>query len=249
MNGFDAPSRTPLESKISLLVSSIEREYPRDLFPEVYSSLLGIHSAQKGSLRQRDNQYGGLQSDILTISVEKGGTSVVADAYLVKGRLTPGEIEFAFGYGVFLQFIDDLQDVKEDLSIGSDTLFTQAAREGTLDRMANRLILYLQEILSTSRPSCQPPESGVTDLILHGSVGLILEAIALNRELFSEEFSRIAELHSPLRFEAVQNLHHRRAYLESKLESHEGLIQTNVSSIQFSNPRRVVPTSTVSTSS
>jgi hypothetical protein len=248
LSGFDAPSRTPLESKISLLVDTIEKEYPRDLFPEVYSSLLGIHNAQKGSLRQRKNHRDGSRSDILAISVEKGGTSVVADAYLAKGTLALDEIEFAFGYGVFLQFIDDLQDVKEDLASGSETLFTLAANEGTLDIITNRLVLYLQEILSSSSPFHKPPESGVTELIQNGSVGLVLESIALNPEMFSEGFSRIAESYSPLRFEAISKLHQRRALLELKMESHERMIQANASRVPFNHPQKITPTSAVSTS-
>jgi hypothetical protein len=248
LSGLDVPLCTPLESKISLLVSIIEKEYPRKLFPEVYSSLLGIHNAQKESLRQRDNPRNAMKSDILKISVEKGGTSVVADAYLAKGKLTPGEIEFAFGYGVFLQFIDDLQDVREDLESGSETLFALAAREGTLDRIANRLVLFIQEILSATCPICQSPANGAKDLILNGSIGLILESIALNPAFFSEEFTKIAEFYSPLQFEAIRKLHQKRTGIESKLDSHERFIQANTSALQFSNTQRDVAISTLLTS-
>jgi hypothetical protein len=219
--GFDISKDSALISNVSSLVDIIEKEYPRALFPEVYLSLLAIHRAQQGSLLQRlgDPHREGL--DILSVSVEKGGTSVVADAYLAKGRLTPAETEFAFGYGVFLQFIDDLQDVKEDFAGGSESLFTIAAKEGKLDSFTNRLLWYLREVLLSTSPLHGPRADGLTELILQGSVGLILESIALNPEMFSEEYVRTAELFSPLRFEGIRKMHQKRESIESRFISRE----------------------------
>jgi hypothetical protein len=216
--GFDVPENTPLVSKVSSLVRLIEAEYPRDLFPEVYSSLLAIHRAQLGSLQQRVNEPLGGKADILHLSVEKGGTSVVADACLAKGRLTLAETEFAFGYGVVLQFIDDLQDVKEDLLGGSETVFTRAAGEGTLDAITNRLVRCLGEVLVYVSPSHGPQADGVRELIFQGSLGLILESIALNPEMFSGDFTKTMEQHSPLRFEAIRRIYQKRASLETTID-------------------------------
>lgn len=217
--GCAAPEDSPMVSKVSSLVKLIETEYPRVLFPGVYLSLLAIHRAQLASLQQRLSDQHGVGPDILGVSVEKGGTSVVADAYLAKGRLTPAETEFAFGYGVFLQFIDDLQDVKEDLLGRNETLFTRAATEGLLDTITSRLIRYFQEVLSSPDPLHGPRADGLAELILQGSIGLIIESIALNPDMFSEQFARTAELFSPVRFEAIRRFHERRASFELNLAS------------------------------
>ena len=219
--GFDVSAESPLISRVSSLVRLIEVEYPRALFPKVYASLLAIHSAQQASLQQRLNNSQGFEKGILNLSVEKGGASVVADAYLAKGELAPAEIDFAFGYGVFLQFIDDLQDVKEDLMGGSETLFTLAAKESTLDSITNRLTQFLYKVLFSVSPLSGPRADGLTELILQGSVGLILESIALNSELFSMEFSRTTEIFSPLKFDAIRRLHRKRTTLESRLNACE----------------------------
>ena len=54
----------------------------------------------------------------------------MADACLVRGRMTAEESEVAFEWGALLQLGDDLQDVREDLRRGSQTLFTRAAQRG-----------------------------------------------------------------------------------------------------------------------
>jgi hypothetical protein len=216
--GFDVPENTALVLKVSSLVRLIESEYPRDLFPEVYSSLLAIHRAQLGSLQQRVNEPLGGRADILHLSVEKGGTSVVADAYLAKGRLDPAEFEFAFGYGVVLQFIDDLQDVKEDVLGGSETVFTRASRRGSLDAITYRLMRCLRIVLEYAHLSQVPRSDGVTELIFQGSMGLVLESIALNQEMFSAQFSRTMEQYSPLRFEAIRRIYQKRASLEKTID-------------------------------
>jgi hypothetical protein len=219
LSGFEVPKDSALVSKVSSLVDVIEKEYPRALFPEVYSSLLAIHHAQQRSLLQRWSDPECEGTDILSVSVEKGGTSVVADAYLAKGRLIPAETEFAFGYGVFLQFIDDLQDVKEDFAGGSESLFTTAAQQGKLDSVTNRLLWYLREVLFSTSPLHGPRADGLTELILQGSVGLILESIALNPEMFSEEYVKTAELFSPLRFKGIRKMHQKRESIESRFIS------------------------------
>ena len=212
--GFDVPEDSPLISKISALVRLIETEYHRTLFPGVFDSLLAIHHAQRKSLRQRGVTGNDSQSDILSISVEKGGASVIADAYVAKGRLSSVEKRFAFGYGVFLQFIDDLQDVREDLREGSETLFTRAAKRGTMDSITNRLFRYLREILFSATSLNGSRANALMELILQGSLGLILESIALNPGLFSVEYVKAAELFSPLGFASIRRLHTQRAPVE-----------------------------------
>lgn len=82
-----------LEEGLFRLVRMIEGQFPRSSFPMVYGSLLGIQSAQERSLLQASCN-GKSFSDILDISVEKGGCSVLADGCLVKGFLSEQEASF-----------------------------------------------------------------------------------------------------------------------------------------------------------
>ncbi len=82
--------------------------------------------------------------DILRMSLAKGGTSVLADACLVRGSMTDEESLVAFEWGALLQLGDDLQDVRDDLRSGSCTLFTCAVRNGIpLDALLLQLLEFL----------------------------------------------------------------------------------------------------------
>jgi hypothetical protein len=132
----------PVGREIGTMVRMIEWEFPREQHPEVFDALLAIHAAQEESLKQLER----LEMDkleLLRISCAKGGTSVLADACLVRGGLTAAESEFAFLWGVMLQLGDDLQDVREDLERGSDTLFTRDLRKGQpLDALVEQLLNF-----------------------------------------------------------------------------------------------------------
>jgi len=71
------------EATIWRLVEMIEEEYPRNAWPEVYARLLAIHEAQANSVRMLRFDSSPENVDVLRLSFEKGGTSVVADACLV----------------------------------------------------------------------------------------------------------------------------------------------------------------------
>ncbi|MBI3362357.1 MAG: class 1 isoprenoid biosynthesis enzyme, partial [Chloroflexi bacterium] len=114
------------EEAIWRLVGLIEGEYPRATYPRVFESLLDIHAAQHNSLRLRRN-LDASYDEILHTSFHKGGSSVLADAWLAAGELSPEQARFAFLWGVLLQLGDDLQDLTEDLDAGVLTLFTHAA--------------------------------------------------------------------------------------------------------------------------
>ncbi len=85
LEGAGPEAASPGEARLLSLVRLIEGRLPRPRFPGVYGSLLAIYNAQVKSLLQQ--KPGALTSpdDVLAISLEKGGTSVLADGYLVAG--------------------------------------------------------------------------------------------------------------------------------------------------------------------
>ena len=149
------------ETAVFALVARIEDEFPRGAFPEVHESLLAIHAGQTRSLAQQDDPELSAEA-LLSISCEKGGTSVLADLFLVAGRPAGPDRRFAFGYGVFLQLLDDLQDVEADLAAGHQTLFTRAAARGVLDEPAARLARSSTGCSTPRRWPTRKPPSGAT---------------------------------------------------------------------------------------
>lgn len=116
LNGENLTPANFIEEKVFSLVGQIESEYRRDRFPKVFDSLRLIQEAQIESIKQHTDEM--LANDkILPISFFKGGTSVLADAFLVKENLNIKEMHFAFAYGSFLQLLDDLQDAVADKKI------------------------------------------------------------------------------------------------------------------------------------
>ena len=79
------------------MVERIEEEFPRREYGDVYESLLAIHRGQVLSLRQQAAPAL-THAELLAISCEKGGSSVLADLYLVRGTPGPEEERFAFGW-------------------------------------------------------------------------------------------------------------------------------------------------------
>jgi hypothetical protein len=196
------------DGAVFALVSCIEQEFPRRQFEDVYGSLLAIHGGQARSLEQQDDPRLS-DDDVLAITCEKGGASVLADLYLVSGRPIPKEERFAFGYGVFLQLLDDLQDVLPDLEAGRQTLFTRAARRGPLDEPTARLARYIDRVLDDGDAPAGAAFEGRKDLIRRNCRSLLVAAIAEQEGRFTRRFRRRVFGQWPLSFRAMRRLRRR----------------------------------------
>ena len=197
---------TPVVSKPFNLIEMIEEEYPRQNYPEVFGSLLAIHNAQVGTLAQQQSSRSLNAQDILEMSVEKGGTSVLADAYVAAGVLEGRVEDFAFGFGVCLQLMDDLQDLEEDLARGHQTLMTRTAVTGTLSALTNQLINFTASVIASGGYHDSPQAQALLDLSHKSCLTLILEATARASDRYTEDYLSALEVHSPLRFSCLKSL-------------------------------------------
>jgi hypothetical protein len=195
------------EAAVFALVTRIEAQFPRDMVPEVHESLLAIHEGQVRSLEQQADPHLS-DPDILAISFEKGGTSVLADIYLVGGEVRPDDGRFAFGYGTFLQLLDDLQDVAADLEAGHQTIFTRAAQRGMLDEPTARLGGFIDRVLD-AEPLASVEEGDRRDLIRRNCRMLLVGAVAEQPRRFSRGFRHAIERQWPFSFAAMRRLRRR----------------------------------------
>jgi len=196
------------EEAVFRLVSRIEEEFPRPRFADVHASLLAIHHGQARSLLQQDAPEIP-DARILAISCEKGGSSVLADLYLVAGHATPSLERFAFGYGVFLQLLDDLQDVETDTAAGHQTLFTRAARRGPLDEATARLARFIDRVLDGADILAGPGAADRKDLVRRSCQNLLVGAIADQPRRFTRAFRRSVERQWPFSLAAIRRLRRR----------------------------------------
>lgn len=224
------------ERALDQLVKFIENQFPRPEFPDVYRSLLAIHQAQGASLLFQLQPSLPYERDILGISFQKGGCSVLADGYLVNGHLTEAEAAFCFGYGVFLQLVDDLRDAGTDCQNGHMTVFSQIAHRWPLDHLTNRTIHFSREILKLLKPleigpnwsqnetpsqSEAGPVSGepsiFKELIQNSVTFLILEAISRNQNLYSKDYLHQIREYTPFRLPYFHKLKAKLTKIESRI--------------------------------
>ncbi len=197
LNGEKLTPENFIEEKIFSLVNQIELQYCRDTYPEVYESLKLIQEAQTESMRQDGDKVLTYDS-ILPISFFKGGTSVLADAFLVKGNLTINEMHFAFTYGTFLQLLDDLQDAKVDKKDNHQTLFSTKRNNELIDNEVTRIILYIFKV-NTANESDTKLMTLMKEVISSCTLIMIMDAVGRNPEIVSGELYRELESYSKVR--------------------------------------------------
>lgn len=205
------------EATIWALLKLIVEQYPREEWPEVWASLQMIHNAQENSVRMLRVDSCAADVDVLKFSFEKGGTSVLADAHLAAGSLTDEEARVAFGWGMLLQLVDDLQDLRQDLREGMLTIFTQCAtgrhqrqEERTpLDELTTRTLNFGRRVLreiDCIKPRHFAPEDAdpkrrcLKEMIRMSSSMLLVWSAGAAGEFYTREYLEELERRSPFRF-------------------------------------------------
>ncbi|KOF56464.1 MULTISPECIES: hypothetical protein [Clostridium] len=221
---------SPYERHLFNLVEKIEGEFDRSKNIEVFESLLCIQNAQMKSLIQQGKLTLPYECDILGISMEKGGSSVLADAYIVNGSLTEEEAEFFFGYGVLLQICDDLQDAKEDFKNGHMTIVSQLSTKWPLDHIANCLINFTFDLLNNTKAFNCPNIDLLKELIQKNCLKLILFAITKNKSLYSKKYFKKMKAYFPYTPRYMKNLYKKlkRKYSNNIKESYNGMTTNEI---------------------
>ena len=194
------------ESQIFDLIEKIEAVYERSKFNKVYESLLIIFEGQRKSLIQQDGESNPYERDMLDISMEKGGASVIADGYLIDGELTMTEESFSFGYGFLLQLCDDIQDVKEDIENSHMTMMSQLAGRYQLDTIVTKLInLTIYVVKEAQCFQCENVDL-IKKLIIDNCVLMILFAVVMAKEYFSKEYIKKIEKYLPFTLRYIEKI-------------------------------------------
>jgi hypothetical protein len=204
--GEDIHPVNQYEKTICNLVAMIESQFDRASFPQVYESLLVIHAAQVRSLRLLHRSTPPYEVDVLGITFAKGGTSVLADGYLVAGVLTQPQAEFLFGYGAFTQLMDDLEDIHNDQRDGQMTIFSQNAGCWPLDALANRTIHFGRKVFEGM--DCFPSSDTQTlhDFLTRCIDPILIDIIGQARQYFQASYMAQLEDHLPFRCNYLHKL-------------------------------------------
>ncbi len=215
------------ESAVYRLVEMIEKQYSRIDFPEVFESLLNIHEAQTNSLKLIQQKDSISEKEILKICMNKGGASVLADGLLVAGKLTEAQFYFLYGYGAYLQLLDDVQDVDEDSNAGLMTLFSKDAYQLPLDEKLNKTYWFGEKVMK-SLEFFDGQQIELFKSLMRKSMDLfIVEAIAQNPLAYSAKFVTEFEEHSPFHFTYIRKQ-------KEKFTPYNGFLLTLIEEIAFS---------------
>lgn len=206
LEGKASPPESRNGEKILSLIRMIESEYDREKFPGVYQSMLAIFNAQIKSLIQQKGHTLPFEVDILDCSFEKGGTSVLADGFLVSGTLTEKEADFCFGFGTYLQLADDIQDLVLDRKNKHTTIFSYLTGRNSQDDLANKLLNFMAKSVDVKLDEGSQNEKALKDLILRNCALLILEAVGKNKTYYSRKYVCRMETYFPIRFSRLKRL-------------------------------------------
>lgn len=198
LKGETVMAKSPIEDKIYHLVYLIESEFERNQYPDLYQSLLDIHEEQTKSISLLNN-HDLCDKERMEICIRKGATSVIADGYLVAGKLSTEQVHFLFEYGAYLQILDDLQDARDDLHEGVLTCFSKKLHSQYLDKLLCKTYYLGKEVLATVK-QIYPGKIAFQGLIKRSFGLLFASSVIANPKDFSPSFINLCERHSPFRF-------------------------------------------------
>ncbi len=231
LSGLKTEASTKTESAIFRLVEMIEDQYSRIDFLEVFESLLCIHEAQTNSLKLIHSKNSISEMETLSICLEKGGASVLADGYLVAGKLTDEQKYFLFGYGAYLQLLDDIQDLEEDGQAGLMTIFSYVSSRTTLDEKLNKTYWFGEQVMK-SLDSFNGRHIELFKSLMRRSMDLfITEAIAQNPEAYSPKYVSDFESAAPFHFSYIRKR-------KEQFTPYNGFLLTAIEEIAFAESSR-----------
>jgi hypothetical protein len=186
----------PLEERVFALVAMIEGQYQRARYGHVFEALLAIHAAQVRSVALLHSPT---PPEVIEIAIEKGGTSVLADGYLVAGMLTAAQAECLYGLGVFLQLRDDLEDLTEDRRRGQATVFSSLRWYRQLDDATTRTLAIGRAVVERLAAFEEPAAQPVREMMTRSLLLTITDAAASAARRYRRSYRRMLERHSPFR--------------------------------------------------
>lgn len=223
LKGEVIESKNEYEKLVYNLVEYIEKTFERNKYNKLYEALLLIHEGQIKSLNQQEYISVPYENNILEISIEKGGSSVLVDGFLTKGKLNKDEISFCIFYGFLLQLADDLQDVKIDIANNHTTIMSQLASRYKLDTIANKLINFTLTVLNDSTCFKGRNIMELKELIKINCIMLILFSVILSKEFFSIEYIKSIEEYLPFSIKYIEKIKYKLRKKVRKLKFEDAL--------------------------
>lgn len=204
---------TEHDKKTVELLSLLEKSHSRS--DDLYKGLLLLLEAQRDSQKQSDREQPLTADGVLTVTLLKGGISVLLDRYFIGLPLTEKDYEFYYGFGFLLQLCDDLQDIACDRKSGCRTVFSMSSSKEETIQNVNRLIHFMKRLLD----SCVCVREELREFLIRNCLLLILISAAGSREYMTEEWLAWLEGRLPVSVDYLQEL--KRSFTQGDLKKNK----------------------------
>jgi hypothetical protein len=104
-----------------------------------------------------------------------------------------------YGYGVFTQLMDDLEDLARDRRDGILTLFTQACRAWKLDAMTNQLFNLSTRVFNLMDGFASPESMEFKSLINRCINPLLIDSATQAPACYNRSYLKDLEVYMPFR--------------------------------------------------
>lgn len=205
LKGYCETTNSKKICQVFRLIELIEEEFPRETYGELYEVMSAMQEAQERSLTQQGDVKID-ERELLDISVQKGGLSVLLHGYLVKGTVSLEEARFLYSFGVILQICDDIQDVIEDMNNKHNTIVTKVGYRWNLDDITNNLMNFSCEMFEYIKKNDKNNNIWMWELIETKVVNMIFFAICRNRKLYSKKYVKKMCSHFPYRIIYIRTI-------------------------------------------
>jgi hypothetical protein len=111
-----------------------------------------------------------------------------------------------FGFGVFTQLLDDLEDTENDLQGGLMTIFSQTAGHWPLDALTSRTFHLGAKVLARLDAFDGPGAEPLKELMKKEIVQVLFDAAARAGRFHSKRYLQALEVQSPIRFSFLHRL-------------------------------------------
>lgn len=204
LNGEKMYPTQLVESKIVDFFNLIDSDFDREEKELIFESISLVHQSQINSLKQVANDPI-TEEEALSISFLKGGSTVLADAYLIKRGSEFEDLQFAFELGTYLQLIDDFQDMKEDGDAGIQTIFTLENTKEQKDDEVKKMLSYIFKV-NQKVASDTLIQKKMKDFLNYSMLVLIMDAVGQNPQVISKSLYKELESYSNVRLSFYQKL-------------------------------------------
>jgi hypothetical protein len=169
LKGERVPTNGKQEEQVLQLVSMIEGQYDRTLYPQVYESLLAIHCAQDHAMRLPLHPFHRILWTWSGSHSEKGEHRFPPMVYWQPESSLRADGN-PFNYGAFAQMMDDQEDVAGDLRDRSLTIFSGRHDLANLNLTMNRLFSYSTQLLKDMDEFATPRSTPLIQLSIKASI-------------------------------------------------------------------------------